>query len=132
MINTQPNIAISLFFLGTGIRVSELVGLDINDVNLETSGISIIRKGGNEDIVFFNDEVNECISRYLTYRKNIETLDGHEKALFLSSQRRRITVRSVENLVKKYSGRINALKKITPHKLRSTYGTAMKLRETFF
>lgn len=52
-------------------------------------------------------------------------MEGHENALFLSMQNRRITVRAVENLVKKYASNVTGLKKITPHKLRSTYGTAL-------
>ena len=54
---------------------------------------------------------------------------GHEEALFLSMQKKRIAVRSVENLVKKYAKVVTPLKKITPHKLRSTYGTTL-YRET--
>ena len=62
---------------------------------------------------------------YLEERNHIIPAEGHEKALFLSLQNRRMAVRSVENLVKKYSSRVTTLKKITPHKLRSTYGTAL-------
>jgi site-specific recombinase XerD len=51
--------------------------------------------------------------------------EGSENALFLSMQKKRIAVRSVENLVKKYSRLVTPLKKITPHKLRSTYGTSL-------
>ena len=57
------------------------------------------------------------------------TVQGHENALFLSMQNKRITVSAVENLVKKYASVVTTLKKITPHKLRSTYGTAL-YRET--
>ena len=53
----------------------------------------------------------------------IDAVPGNEDALFLSMQRKRINVRSVENLVKKYAKLVTPLKKITPHKLRSTYGT---------
>ena len=56
-------------------------------------------------------------------------VEGHENALFLSMQNKRITVRAVENLVKKYAAVVTSLKKITPHKLRSTYGTTL-YRET--
>jgi site-specific recombinase XerD len=48
---------------------------------------------------------------------------GHENAFFLSMQNKRLSVRSVEKLVKKYASKVTSLKKITPHKLRSTYGT---------
>ena len=111
--------------LYTGMRVSELVGLDIGDIDFKRSGIRIIRKGGKEDIVYFNDEVKEIMEQYVEYRKSIEPLEGNENALFLSSRRSRITVRSVENLVKKYANETEIIKKITPHKLRSTYGTAL-------
>ena len=53
----------------------------------------------------------------------MDALPGHEDALFLSLQNKRMSVRSVENLVKKYARIVTPLKKITPHKLRSTYGT---------
>ena len=62
-------------------------------------------------------------------REHMVPAEGHENALFLSLQNRRMAVRSVENLVKKYASRVTTLKKITPHKLRSTYGTAL-YRET--
>ena len=55
--------------------------------------------------------------------------EGHENALFLSLQNKRISVRAVEKLVKKYSSLVTNLKKITAHKLRSTYGTSL-YRET--
>ena len=66
---------------------------------------------------------------YLEERHEIEAFPGHEQALFLSLQRKRLSVRSVENLVKKYAQLVAPLKKITPHKLRSTYGTNL-YRET--
>ena len=65
----------------------------------------------------------------LEERDHIIPCEGHEEALFLSLQNKRISVRAVENLVKKYASRVTTLKKITPHKLRSTYGTEL-YRET--
>ncbi len=109
--------------LGTGMRVSDCVGIDINDVDFKNSGIKVRRKGGYEAIVYFGDEVEIALLNYLEYRNTIKPVAGHENALFLSLQNKRISVRSVENLVKKYSGLITTLKHITPHKLRSTYGT---------
>ena len=58
-------------------------------------------------------------------RKHVIPQEGHERALFYSTQNRRISVSAVENLVKKYSRQVTPLKKITPHKLRSTYGTTL-------
>ena len=109
--------------MGTGIRVSECVGLDLSDVDFKNDGIKIHRKGGTEVIVYFSDEVEEVLKDYMEERKRIIAVDGHENALFLSLQKKRISVRSVENMVKKYTRSITTLKNITPHKLRSTYGT---------
>ncbi|MCI8632693.1 MAG: tyrosine-type recombinase/integrase [Lachnospiraceae bacterium] len=119
------DLAIVTLLLGTGIRVSECVGLDVQDVDFNHNGIKIIRKGGNEAIVYFGDEVREALIDYIAQRKDILPMAGHENALFLSMQKRRLTVRSVENLVKKYSQSVIALKHISPHKLRSSYGTAL-------
>lgn len=123
------DVALLTLLLGTGIRVSECVGLDIQDVDFENNGIKIRRKGGYEAVVYFGDEVEQALRAYLEERRHIIPSEGHENALFLSLQNRRIAVRSVENLVKKYASRVTTLKKITPHKLRSTYGTTL-YRET--
>lgn len=119
------DVALLTLLLGTGIRVSECVGLDISDVNFEVDGIKIRRKGGYEAIIYFGEEVETALLDYLEERNHIIPAEGHENALFLSLQNRRMAVRSVENLVKKYSSRVTTLKKITPHKLRSTYGTTL-------
>ena len=117
------DVALLTLLLGTGIRVSECVGLDLMDIDFDVCGIKIRRKGGYEAIVYFGQEVETALLDYLEQRDHIIPLEGHEDALFLSLQNRRITVRAVENLVKKYASRVTTLKKITPHKLRSTYGT---------
>ena len=120
------DVALLSLLLGTGIRVSECVGLNLTDVNFESNAIRIIRKGGNEDVVFFGDEVAEALQIYLQEDRNqLEPLPGHEDALFISLKNQRLTVRSVERLVKKYASLVTTLKKITPHKLRSTYGTSL-------
>lgn len=119
------DVALLTLLLGTGIRVSECVGLDIQDVDFNTGGIKIRRKGGYEAVIYFGEEVETALLDYLEEREHMIPAEGHENALFLSLQNRRLTVRSVENLVKKYSSRVTPLKKITPHKLRSTYGTSL-------
>ena len=123
------DMALLTLLLGTGIRVSECVGLDIDDVDFKNNGIKIHRKGGAEVVIYFGDEVRDALLRYMEERNQITALDGSTNALFLSLKRSRINVRSVENLVKKYSKLVTNLKNITPHKLRSTYGTAL-YRET--
>lgn len=118
------DLAILTLLLGTGIRVSECVGLDINDVDFKNNGITVTRKGGNQMVVYFGDEVCDALENYLeTTRAAATPLPGHDNALFLSTQRKRIGVQAVENMVKKYARQVTPNKKITPHKLRSTYGT---------
>ncbi len=123
------DLAMLTLLLGTGIRVSECVGLDIQDVDFKNGGIHIHRKGGKEVTVYFGTEVEDALQDYLDERLGMDAMPGSEDALFLSLQRKRISVRSVENLVKKYARLVTPLKKITPHKLRSTYGTNL-YRET--
>jgi integrase/recombinase XerC len=123
------DLALLTILLGTGIRVSECVGLDIKNVDFKNNGILIRRKGGYEAVVYFGEEVQEALHNYIEQRQSIIPETGHEDALFLSLQNKRITVRSVEKLVKKYAETVTTLKKITPHKLRSTYGTNL-YRET--
>jgi site-specific recombinase XerD len=127
--NKLRDVAMLTLMLGTGIRVSECVGIDINDIDFNNGGIKIRRKGGYEAVVYFGEEVELALLDYLEQRNTMIPVEGHEDALFLSMQNKRITVRAVENLVKKYSSTVTSLKKITPHKLRSTYGTSL-YRET--
>ena len=122
------DVALLTLFLGTGIRISELVGLDIDDIFFENNSFIVTRKGGNRTILYFTDEVAFELKRWLEYRAAIK-LPPDEKALFVSLQNKRISVRAVENLVKKYAKTVTPLKKITPHKLRSTFGTKL-YRET--
>lgn len=121
----ERDLALVTLLLGTGIRVSECVGLDVEDIDFKNNGIKVTRKGGNEMIVYFGPEVEKALKNYLEVREGITPLAGHEHALFYSAQRRRIGVQAVENLVKKYAREVTTTKKITPHKLRSTYGTAL-------
>ncbi len=119
------DLAIITLLLGTGMRVSECVGINISDIDFEANGVKITRKGGKEAIIYFGDEVADALDAYLDEREEIIAQEGHEDALFLSLQKKRITDRAIQNLVKKYSECVINLKKISPHKLRSTYGTSL-------
>jgi len=95
------DLAILTLFLGTGIRVSELVGLDLNDIDFNVNGFLVTRKGGNQAILYFPDEVANVLKRYINEVRLEETpLPGHEDALFLSLQKKRMGVRSVQMMVK--------------------------------
>ena len=113
--------------LNTGMRVSECVGLDLGDIDTKRAAVRVIRKGHSEySTLYYNSDMAELLDNYLSYRKKLNGIaDGSENALFLSSRKQRIGVRSVEVLVKKYTDRAGILKPITPHKLRSTYGTTL-------
>ena len=120
------DLAILTLLLGTGIRVSECVGLDLTDVDFKNNGITVTRKGGNQMVVYFGSEVANALDTYICGdRKAATPLSGHENALFLSTRRTRMGVQAIENMVKKYARQVTPNKKITPHKLRSTYGTTL-------
>ena len=133
--------AILSVFLGTGMRVSELAGLDLGDIDFHNQTFRVIRKGGDEDFIYFGDEIYEALLSYLVDDDSDEEIkiksprerllkdNPDEQALFLSLRGNRMAVRSIEVMVKKYSSMIQTNKKITPHKLRSTFGTAL-YRET--
>ncbi len=117
--------AIITLFLGTGIRISELVGLDNDSFDFTENSFLVTRKGGNQAILYFSNEVKFALQEYIAEKSNDPKVPADEPAFFLSMQYKRIHVRSVEILVKKYSKLASPLKKITPHKLRSTYGTRL-------
>lgn len=121
----ERDLTILTLLLGTGLRVSECVGLDVEDIDFRNNAIKVTRKGGNETFVYFSVEVETALKEYLKVRKKISPVAGHEHALFYSTQRKRIGVQAVENMVKKYVREITTTKNITPHKLRSTYGTTL-------
>ncbi len=117
-------------FLGTGIRISECVGLNRNDLNFEDNSFVVTRKGGSTSILYFSEEVAAALVRYIEWL-DAQVLENtpfglrikDRDALFLSMKGTRITPRAVELMVKKYAKVITPFKRITPHKLRSTYGT---------
>ena len=123
-LTVKRDYALMSLFLGTGVRVSECVGINLQDVDLENNAFLVTRKGGNQVVLYFPPEVAEALAEYMLEREKIDALPGHEDALFLSLQKRRITQRAVQNLVKKYAAVAAPLKpKISPHKLRSTFAT---------
>lgn len=119
--------AILMLFLGTGIRVSECVGIDITDLDFGNNAVLVTRKGGNQVILYYPQEVADALQDYLTERRQVKLADKiDENALFLSLQRKRISQRAVQMMVKKYCAVAVPLKKrMSPHKLRSTYATRL-------
>lgn len=121
--------AICLTLLRTGIRVSELVGLNIGDINFKKNNFVVARKKSKhkDDLVFFDDDVATALLDYLGEKARPSAVPP-ETPVFTVSQGKykgnRLSVRSVENLVYKYS-RAGAGRKVSPHKLRATFATDM-------
>ena len=124
----QRDLAIASLFLGTGMRISELVGIDMEHLDFDEQTVHIYRKGGKEADLYFNDETKEALLFYINdSRISIaeKATEEHENALFLSMQGKRMTVRAMEIMIEKYREISGIKKHITPHKLRSTYGTQL-------
>jgi len=123
--DTIRNTAIVKLFLSTGIRVSELVGLDVNDINWNEHSITVDRKGGDRDPdVFYSDEAEIALKDYMTVRDEYKH-DEKEPALFLSSKTAsRMSVRGIQNMVEKIAKTADIGEKkdkLSVHKLRSSF-----------
>lgn len=121
----ERDYAILTLLLSTGIRVSECVGLDVDDINFKENSMRVFRKGHKEQFLYFSDKESEILKEYIDIYRKLYVQSDDEKALFLSSQKKRLAVRSVQQMVKKYAEVSVTNKKISPHKMRSTYGTAL-------
>ncbi len=113
---------ILLTFYHTGMRVSELVGLDVQDVDLNRREVSVVGKGSKQRIIPFGTELAEALSNYLQLRAN-EPHTG--SALFTGKGGRRISVSFVYSVVHNYLSLVTTQKKRSPHVLRHTYATAL-------
>lgn len=113
---------ILIMLVSTGLRVSELVGIDIDKIDFSKNAVYVHRKGNKEQYVYFSDDVKDSLESYIELDRKPQNDD--ELALFLSNRGTRITIRSVERIVAKYTQNPEVtVKHITPHKLRSTFGT---------
>lgn len=117
--------AILTLLLRTGIRVSECVSLDISDINFNEKSMCVVRKGRKEHILYFDDVTMEALLDYIEIERPHYIETKEEKALFMSSRKKRMAVRSIQEMVDKYASVAVSNKKISPHKMRSTYGTAL-------
>lgn len=116
------DIAIITLLFGTGMRVSECVGIDLDHINFKDNYITVIRKGRDTDKVYFNQSVKDALLDYIEYgRLGFSPYDEYANALFLATSRKRITTKSVEKLIHKYASLAKLDKNIAPHKCRSTY-----------
>ena len=115
--------AIMMLFFGTGIRVSELVGIDLPDIDFYNASLLITRKGGDEDEVYFGSEVQQALEDYVSAERETLLAGKEDPALFISMQHRRMTVRSVQLMIKGYAEKAGLNMKVTPHALRRTFAS---------
>lgn len=113
---------IILTFYSTGIRVSELVGLNNKDINIVTHEIKVTGKRNKQRIIPFGKELEEQID---TYQKLRNDEIGEQEALFVTAKGERITTAQVRTMVKANLAKVSTLKKKSPHVLRHTFATAM-------
>lgn len=124
--NRTRDYAIITLFLNCGMRVSELVGIDINDVDRYLRSLTVTGKGNKQRIVYLNDACREALGDYMTERLDTKHAKAATKALFLSSREQRISVKTVQWMVYKYLDMAGLESKhYSVHKLRHTAATLM-------
>lgn len=119
--------AILEILFSTGMRVSELAALNIDDLNFERGEIAVLGKGKKLRVVFLSESAIASADQYIKNRGYIKENDGNlaekKDPVFLSNRGKRLTVRSIERLVKKYSTKVGLAKKVSPHTLRHSFAT---------
>jgi len=118
--------AILELFYASGLRLSELVGLDLEDVNLAGRVVRVLGKGGKERIVPFNRAAGESLRAWLKDRERLETGVGGRRArhaLFLNYRGSRLSTRSVDRLVRRHVAACSARFGISPHAIRHSFAT---------
>lgn len=118
----QRDSAIAELLFSSGLRVSELVGLDLKDLNYETKEIRVLGKGSKYRIVPVGEKALDKISNYLKIRDEFKP---SEDALFLNKYGRRLTTRAVEQNLDKLSIKAGVQTHLNPHKLRHSFATEL-------
>lgn len=124
--NRLRDYTIVVLFLNCGMRVSELVGINLSDIDRELRSLRVVGKGNKERVVYLNSACRSALSEYLVWRTNEENSKLNERALFLSNRDQRISVKTVQWLVYKHLGEAGLESKhYSVHKLRHTAATLM-------
>lgn len=122
----ERDYAIVTLFLNCGMRLSELCGINLSDLDRELRSLRVIGKGNKERIVYLNDACRDALSKYLTIRRDEKYKRINTNALFISKQYKRISNKTVQWLVYKYLSLAGLeYKKYSTHKLRHTAATLM-------
>jgi len=118
----RDHLIIAMFY-ETGLRVSELVGLNLDDLNLSMQTLKVTGKGNKQRIVPFGENLLHLINIYIGERSSLEAVDG--QALFVSSKGGRVKGQAVRKMVKEKLGLVTMQQKRSPHVLRHTFATTM-------
>ncbi len=122
----KRDFAMFVIFLTCGLRVSELTGINLKDINYSNQSLRVVGKGNKERNVFLNEMCIKAIKEYMDVRPNDKLIGDARNALFISNKMTRITPRSVERICKKYFDAAGVDSDMyTPHKLRHTAATIM-------
>lgn len=127
-VNRERDTAIVSLVLGSGLRLSEVVNLDMGDVSIEESYVRVIRKGNKEQFVYFSSAASNDLQRYLEVRATRYNVPEEESALFVAAPTgpnknpRRLSARSIEKLVEKYAEAFGK-PELSVHKLRHSFAT---------
>lgn len=117
------NLLLLEILFDTGLRVSEAVNIEINNVNKKEQSIKVLGKGNKERIVYYGDYAKNYLEDYLNLRRNINIVD--KDYLFLNKNYTRLTRRGVEYLISDISKKALLRQKISPHTLRHSFATEM-------
>jgi integrase/recombinase XerC len=120
--------AILELFYASGLRLSELVGLDVGDVNLSALVVRVLGKGRKERLVPFNRSTASALRTYLADRATLVRRGQKADPMFVNYKGGRLTVRSVDRLVRKYVAATSARMGISPHALRHSFATHLLQR----
>ncbi len=124
--NNERDYAIITLFLNCGMRLSELVGINIKDINFNDQKLNVIGKGNKERTIYLNTACMDAINKYLAVRPHDKVQYDSKDALFLSERRERISNRTVQYIVKKELKKAGLdTNKYSVHKLRHTAATLM-------
>ena len=124
--NNIRDYAIITMFLNCGIRLSELVNINIKDINFSESKLNVIGKGNKERTIYLNNACIKALNEYLDIRPNEGIQIDSKDALFLSERRERISNRTVQVIVKRELLKAGLdINKYSVHKLRHTAATLM-------
>lgn len=117
------NLLLLEILFDTGLRVSEAVNIEINNINKKEQSIKVLGKGNKERIVYYGDYAKNYLEDYLNLRRNINIVD--KEYLFLNKNYTRLTRRGVEYLISDISKKALLRQKISPHTLRHSFATEM-------